>query len=170
MVFGRSAALHFSRGGEQQGSERREGRKRARVMTDHHWWTLRHGTTIVYLEWGQAHGALFGTDFKMHKGPPVTFALNLDRNFRTRSTKAGTYRDAEELAHGGLRELRRVQISDEHISLGLDFLLQHTEEASPPWRLLLELRGETHEFHVEPDIRAAGNEHDLLVLRVRTST
>jgi hypothetical protein len=135
-------------------------------MTEHHWWTLHHGTTILYVEWGEAHGTVFGTDFKMCKGPPVTLALNLDRNFRTRSTTAGTFRDAEALAQGGLRELRLVQISDEHISLGLQFLLRHTEDTSPPWRLLLELRGNIHDFGVNPEFRPSGDQHDLLLLRV----
>jgi hypothetical protein len=148
------------------GSERRGGEKAGRGLTGHHWWTLRHGRTIVYVEWGQAYGTVFGTDFKMRKGPPVTLALNLDRNLRTRSMTAGTYRDAEALAHGGFRELRLVQISDEHISLGLQFLLQHTEDISPPWRLLLELRGDIHDFEVDPEFRASGDEHDLLRLRV----
>lgn len=138
-------------------------------MTEHHWWTLHHGTTILYVEWGEASGAVFGTGFRMHKGPPVTLALNLDRNLRARSTTAGTYRAAEALARGGFRELRLVQISDENISLGLQFLLQHAEDISPPWRLLLQLRGETHDFKVEPEFRASGDEHDLLLLRVAAS-
>jgi hypothetical protein len=135
-------------------------------MTEHQWWTLRHGTTIVYVEWGEVYGTVFGTDFKMRKGPPVTLALNLDRNFRTRSTTTGTYRAADALAQGGLRELRLVQISDEHIFLGLQFLLQHTEDTSPPWRLLLELRGNIHELAVDPEFRPSGDQHDLLLLRV----
>ena len=135
-------------------------------MTDQHWWTLRNGTTILYVAWGRAYGTVFGTDCQMRKGPPVTIALSLDRNFRTRSTAAGTYRDALTLAEGGLRDLRLIQISDDQIILGLQFLVQHTEDTSSPWHLLIQVRGHEHEFKVEPEFRPSGDEHDLLLLRV----
>ena len=138
-------------------------------MTEDHWWTLYHGTTILYVEWSDAHGTVFGTDFKMCKGPPVTLSLNLDRNFRTRSTTTGTFRDAQALAQGGLRDLRLLQISDEQISLGLHFLLEHIEDTSPPWRLLLRVHGDMYNFDVEPEFRGSGGEHELLLLRTRRS-
>jgi hypothetical protein len=49
------------------------------------WWNLRKGTTSLHVQWGRAHGTVFATDFRMREGPPVTIALSLDKNFRTRS-------------------------------------------------------------------------------------
>ena len=138
-------------------------------MTEPHWWTLYNGTTILYVEWGEAHGTVFGTDFKMSKGPPVTLSLNLDRNFRASSATSGTFRDAQALAQGGVRDLRLVQISDEQISLGLHFLLEQLDDTSPPWRLLLNVRGDMHVVDVDPEFRAVGSEHELLLLRARRS-
>jgi hypothetical protein len=135
-------------------------------MTTHHWWTLRNGTTILYVEWGQAYGAIFGSDCQMRKGPPVTLVLSLDRNFRTRSTRAGTYLHALALVEEQFRELRLVQISDAHIILGLQFLVAHAEDPSSPWHLLLKAQGREHEFRAEPEFRPSGHDHDLLLLRV----
>ena len=98
----------------------------------------------------------------MRKGPPVTLALSLEKNFRTRSTGVGTYVDAKALADGGLRGLRLVQISDNHVLAGLRHYLQHTEDRTTPWRLLVELRGE-HAFDVEPEYRTIGAAEDLLL-------
>ena len=92
-------------------------------MPDDHWLTLRKGITHLYVEWGHAHGKVFATDCRMLKGPPVTIALSLDKNFRARSTGSGTYIDAKALAEGGLREVRLVQISDQHILSGIRIYL-----------------------------------------------
>ena len=77
---------------------------------------------------GPGHGKVFATDVRMRKGPPVTLALSLESNFRTRSEGVGTYLDAQALAEGGLRVLRLVQISDDHIVSRLRDHLQHTED------------------------------------------
>jgi hypothetical protein len=44
--------------------------------------------------------------------------------------------------------------------------VQHTEDPSSPWHLLLQVGGREHEFRVEPEFRPSGHDHDLLVLRV----
>jgi hypothetical protein len=134
-------------------------------MTTHHCWTLRNGTTLLYVEWGQAYGTIFSSDCQMRQGPPVTLTLNLDRNFRS-STRAGTYLHARALAEEQFRDLRLVQISDDHIISGLQFLIQHTEDPSSPWRLRLKVQGREHEFTAEPEFRPSGHDHDLLLLRV----
>ena len=136
---------------------------RRKSVIDEHWWTLREGTTILYVEWGVAHGTVFGTHCKLRKGPPVAIALSLDRNFRTTSSQTRTYLDATALADGGLSELRLVQISDEHILAGLWFLLTTTDDVSTPWRLLLRERGRTHDFDIDPEFRPLRDPHDLLL-------
>jgi hypothetical protein len=107
--------------------------------------TQRHDVDLRRI--GPGARTVFATYLKMRKGPPVTLALSLEKNLRTRSTGVGTYVDTKALADGGLRELRLVQISDNQVLAGLRHYLQHTEDRTTPWRPLVELRGE-HAFDV----------------------
>ena len=127
------------------------------------WWDLRKTTvTQLHVEWGAAqYGTLFATHVRMQKGPPVTIALSLKVSLHQRSKSSTPYLEAQDLAEGGIRTLRLVQISDEHVISGLTYHLEHEEDVTPPWRLLVELRGE-HLFQVTPEFRPSGH----LFLRV----
>jgi hypothetical protein len=126
------------------------------------WRTLRSGTTVLFVEWGPSRGKVFATDVKMREGPPITLAVSLEKNFRTRSTDEGAYLDAQALAEGGLRELRLVEISDDRILKRLRHHLEQIEEPTSRWRLLINLRGQ-HEYDVEPEVRLLGASQDLLL-------
>jgi len=129
------------------------------------WWDLRKGTTQLYVEWGAAqYGTVFATQVRMQKGPPVTIALSLEVSLHQRSKSSTPYLEAKDLADGGLRTLRLVQISDEYAISGLTYHLGHTDDITPPWRLVIELRGQ-HEFQVDPEFRPLGS-HQELLLRV----
>jgi hypothetical protein len=111
-------------------------------MTDDGWWDLRKGSTFVYIECGGTHATLHTTDIRMRKGPPVTVDLSLEKNLRSRNTQVGTYIDAQALAAGAIRGLTRLEVSDDHALAGLEHHLKHTQDAAPPWRLILNLRGQ----------------------------
>ena len=114
------------------------------------WWGLRKGTAQLHVEWGAAqYGTVFATDLKMRKGPPVTIALSLEVSLHQRSKSSTPYLEAKGLAEGGIRALRLVQISDEYVISGLLDHLEHTDEFTPPWLLVVTLRGE-YPFRVTP--------------------
>jgi hypothetical protein len=131
---------------------------------DKHWWSLRKGTTSLHVEWEPgAYGTVFAIEARMRKGPPVTLAFNLDKNFRTRHTGTGTYVDAQALADGGIARLKLVQVFDDTTVERLRFHLEHTEDDSPPWRLLLMLRGREHVFDVDREFRPWGQGEHLFL-------
>jgi hypothetical protein len=88
--------------------------------------------------------------------------LNLETNLRTRSKNTGTYVDTESLANGEIRNLKSIELSQAQILSTLRNYLDDTENATPPWRLIINLRGQ-YEFVVDPEYRDRPN---TLILRV----
>ena len=68
------------------------------MRDDAGWWPLRKTSTTVPMEWGHTHGTLFGTQFEMYKGPPVTIRFSLEHSLR----KRGDTYDAVALVGGGM--------------------------------------------------------------------
>ena len=66
-------------------------------MADEHWWPLLKGSAIIYVGYGGTFTHLSATDFQMRKGPPVTIALDLNGNLRTRNKRSNMYIDAKAL-------------------------------------------------------------------------
>lgn len=116
------------------------------------WWSLRKGPALIYIEYGHTNADLHATDFRLHKGPPVTVELDLEHNLRTRHKGVGTYVDAQALADGDIRRLTSLKLDDTHVLTGLRHHLKHTADTKPPWRLVIMLRGR-HEFTVRPEYR-----------------
>ncbi len=133
-------------------------------MADQRWWSLRKTTSQIYVEYDHTHATLFATDVRMQKGPPIAIGLDLEKNVRTHHTSVGTYVDAKALADGAIRQLKRVELHDEHVLTGLRHFLRDTGSETAPWRLIVRLKGR-HEFSVKPEYRNQG-QGGVLILRV----
>jgi hypothetical protein len=95
-------------------------------MVDNHWWSLRKGSSLVYIVYGLNPGAkLYATNLQMQKGPPVTISMDLGSNLRKRSKLSNLRIDAEDLAEK-IGELKRIELSD---SGDLDRLTHHLKFA-----------------------------------------
>ena len=123
------------------------------------WWMLRGSPALIDVEWGETDGTLHATAFKLHRDAPVTLAMDLECNLRARKG-IGHRVDAEALASGEIKGLKLVRWHDEYVLARLRHHLKHTREKTPPWRLVVTLKG-THEFTVEPE----ASNHEL-ILRV----
>lgn len=129
-------------------------------MADEHWWPLLKGSAIIYVGYGGTFTHLSATDFQMRKGPPVTIALDLNGNLRTRNKRSNMYIDAKALAAGDIRRLTRVELPSGGKFLShLRRYLDHADDTSTPWNLIVNLEGE-YRFTVEPEWR----EIDLVLL------
>ena len=84
-------------------------------MVDDHWRSIRKTTTQVHVEYGPAYATLFATDIRLCLGPPITLALSLEGNLRTRQKGVGTYIDAQSLADGQIGVLSRLQLLDSRV-------------------------------------------------------
>src|SRR5258706_8953527 len=105
-------------------------------MAVDHWRSIRKTTTQVHVEYGPAYATLFATDIRLCLGPPITLALSLEGNLRTRQKGVGTYIDAQSLADGQISVLSRLQLLDPRVIADVENALNDAEASAQPWELI----------------------------------
>ena len=129
--------------------------------------SLRNGGVNIYIEYGNSiSGNLFAYDLQVRAGQAVTLVMNLDLNLRALNKASPTYNDADGLAQGKIRELRRLVISDNILVERLQEYLGTSEVRNGQrWEVIIILNGE-HNFSVRPEYRQANAAQSLILHRI----
>ena len=127
------------------------------------WQTLRKTGTGLYVAYANTHsGNLSAKNTRLRTDPHIELALDLSGNLRTRNTDVNSYRDARELADGGIKRLELVQIDDERIIGRIGERLALLRDPPRTWILTIELEG-SYSFPVRPEASKLGNQTSLFL-------